>query len=270
MGYVVLDLYPRPGKFTSECHTLLLPGKKKGDTSTPTLSVLLANFLTDNENSPALLEYEEVISLFHEFGHTIHALYSKTLSERLSGTQLERDFIEIPAQMFERLIQEPEILKMVSSHVDSNEPLPDHLIHALCQSDNFLGALSIQTHLFRARYLLALYKEPTEALTLKRQLFSEHVFASSFNENCYFECQFPHFTYYGATYYSYLWSLVYALDLFQNLKENGLTNKVIFQRIAHEILEKGGSEAPDAILENFLGRKPSIKAFEEYIAQSLP
>lgn len=255
LGYIFLDLFPRKNKYAHACHIGILPAitEKDGD-SHPAVSLLIANF-------PALLEPGEVKTLFHEFGHSLHAALGSTPFATLSGTQVKRDFVEMPSQMLEYWLTDPEILKMVSSHYQTGEPLPDKMIQSFDAMRKMNQRIGLQQQLFYAYFALQAHLSDDNLGFLTRKLSEKTCPWLIYCPDNHFYSSFTHLIDYDAKYYGYLWSKVLAFDLFHHIKQYGLLNPVIGQAYIDQVLSKGGTADPNELLFNFLGRQPNTKAF---------
>ena len=259
IGYLLLDLYPRPHKYTHACEIPIYKARK----SAPAVAVVLANFPKPTADAPGLLKHNDVSTFFHEFGHAVHDLLSNTDMVGFAGTSVKLDFVEMPSQMLEEWIWDAEMLKRVSSHYQTGEPLSDELIDRLRAVKDFCTGDFVQRQLAFAQLSLACFmpgaqKDP---YTLKQAINQKiRPYIVSVPEDR-FEASFGHLTGYGARYYGYLWSKVFALDMFEHIKQHGLVNAEIGCKYADEILGKGGSIDPEILLVNFLGREPRSDAF---------
>lgn len=264
LGYFLLDLYPRPFKYTHACHATIVPSTfvETGKPNTA-LSVVIANFPRAIADKPALLERKYVETFFHEFGHALHALLGRTKMASLSGTHVKTDFVELPSQMLEEWLTDKEILKMISGHYKTQEPLSDDVIEKILSLKKFDAGLFVQTQAYYARISLDLFgpgahKDPFE---LMQQLYVSIRSHFVFDKNDHMYASFGHLTNYGAKYYGYLWSKVFALDIFDQIKKEGLLNPVVGARYVDCVIGQGGSVDPNVLLEKFLGRKPNQEAF---------
>ena len=264
LGYLILDLHPRPYKYSHACHMSISRALlTKDGARIPSLSVVLANFPEATDIKPALLPRSAVRTFFHEFGHAMHALLGATHLAAHSGTRVKTDFIEMPSQMLEEWLHDKEILKQVSGHYITGEPLPDSLIDIIIKLKNFGsgGFVLSQTHC--ALFALGCFgpggcKDTDELL---HNLHDKVIKNRVYDPATHFQASFGHLTGYGARYYGYMWSKVYALDLFEHIKKFGLLNPAIGTVYAEKVIGKGGSAHPMELLKDFLGREPNQEAF---------
>lgn len=264
LGYLLLDLYPRPYKYSHACHATIIPAVKfEDDTLWPQVSIVIANFPKSTATKPSLLKRDDVSTFFHEFGHAMHALFGRTYLASQAGTNVKRDFVEMPSQMLEEWLWNNDILKMVSKHYKTGEQLPDTLIEKIKLLKHFDSGDWAQRQVYLSfmaleLFLLGAQKNPYE---IQKRLYTELRPHVAFYPEDHMYASFGHLTGYAARYYGYLWSKVYALDLFAYIKEHGLLNPEIGQRYIDEVIGKGGSCDPNQLLKNFLGREPNDEAF---------
>jgi len=267
LGYLLLDLFPRPNKYSHACHNTTIPAVDLGDaTIIPALSLVVANFTKPTHDKPALLHRErDVETFFHEFGHALHALLGRTTLGSCSGTHVKTDFVEMPSQMLEEWLWDGAMLKKISKHYITGQPLPDELIAKIQQLKHFDTGYTIKRQITLANVSLACYLpgEHKNMATLVHQLHTQYNRSTAYEPRAHFYTSFGHLMGYGAKYYGYLWSKVFALDLFACIKQEGLLNPVVGKRYIREVLAKGGSQDPNQLIKNFLGREPSIIPFLE-------
>lgn len=263
VGYLLLDLFPRPFKFTHACQMTAIPAQRYSDgVRRPALVVVLANFTKPTVDKPSLLKFDEVNTFFHEFGHALHAILSQTDLASTSGTNVKTDFVEMPSQMLEEWLWDPKILKQVSSHYQTGQHLPETLINKIIELKNFESGYFVTRQCFLALLSLNYFAKEVRSIDeVYRTLYQKTRKHMMYDPDDHIPASFGHLMGYGARYYGYLWSKVYALDLFNFIKQYGLLNADIGTRYVETILEKGGSVDPNILLRNFLGREPNQQAF---------
>ena len=263
LGYLLLDLYPRPNKYSHACETVLARHCTSKNGNTPTVSLVIANFPKSTKDKPSLLKRSDVRTFFHEFGHALHEILGALETASLSGTNVKRDFVEMPSQMLEEWLYDKEILKMVSGHYKTGEPLPDDVIDTLISLKNFFAGYFLLRQLGLSLISLNTFQEGSvkdlDAI-LKISMTSMTPGIAWDNDN-HMYASFGHLTNYGAKYYGYMWSRVFALDLFDTIKKHGLLNSEIGQKYIQCVIGCGGSKHPDELLKDFLGRAPNMDAF---------
>ncbi len=264
LGYLFLDLHPRDNKYTHACHGSIIHGliNMHGDQVVPAVSLVIANFPHATAEKPALLLRNDVNTFFHEFGHAVHALCGATQLNAFSGTKTKRDFVELPSQMLEEWLWQPEILKRVSGHYQSGLKLHDEMIDAIIKIKNIDTGFFIRRQLVLAYLSLACFNEKIDDnIKHEYQLLFERLMPDQ--EYCpeeNFIASFGHLMGYGAQYYGYLWSKVFALDLFHYIKSHGMSS-AIGARYRDVVIGKGGSKHPGDLLRDFLGRDPQSESF---------
>ncbi len=277
LGYLVLDLYPRPCKYSHAASFGIMPTTKCRTKATEivetiyegdhhpsvALDVVVCNFPKGSKTRPALLKHRDVETFFHEFGHAIHTILGTTELSYFSGTRTKTDFVELPSQMLEEWMWDKNILKMISRNYKTGEKLPDDLIENKIALKNLDMGAQLMRQLYFGELSLDLYGEGArkDIPALNKRLYAQYRPNMLFEPNYYEYTAFGHLSEYGAKYYSYLWSKVFALDLFADIKKHGLLNPAIGTKYVDEILAKGGSVDPNQLLRNFLGRPPNDKAF---------
>jgi thimet oligopeptidase len=266
LGYVLLDLYPRDNKFSHAANLTVVPAITDQDgTDNLNLSIIMANFPKAQGDKPALFKRSDVRTFFHEFGHALHALLGRTTLAGLSGTHVKSDFVELPSQMLESWLYDKAILQLVSSHYKTGEPLPDEIIDRLLQLKNLNSGSFVQRQGLFAKLSLAYFapgvnKNLDEVYRgLRKSIMRNVVYVPE--DHMY--AAFGHLTDYGAKYYGYLWSDVFAQDLFAEIKKHGLLNPEIGKKYVDLVIGRGGSADPNELLRDFLGREPNDAAFFE-------
>ncbi|KAG5476459.1 hypothetical protein LSCM1_04165 [Leishmania martiniquensis] len=273
LGYIILDLFPREGKYSHACcHSVVPPIQlTEGENEfSPALAVVIANFPAATTERPALFLHDDVETFFHEFGHAIHSLMGRTRMATFAGTRVKRDFVELPSQMLEEWLWEPEILEKITSHYKTKEVLPRTLIDAKVASKNAFSGRDTLRQLQFATYSLQIFGLPFSTQS-RDDLNTTQLFFDieprvmpgvSYDHSTHFECAFGHLTGYGAGYYGYMWSKVFALDLFEYIRShNGLLDPKMGHRYVDCIIGVGGSQDPNDMLAKFLGRQPNNEAF---------
>jgi len=264
IGYIIIDLYPRPNKYSHACHASIVPSFHTNNAKNfPSVSLVIANFSKPTDTKPSLLKRSDVRTFFHEFGHALHSILGRTALASFSGTNTKRDFVEMPSQMLEEWLFDEDILKKISCHYKTGKPLPDETIDTIISLKHFDSGQFVQAQSFYSMLSLHYYKAGSNKDTnaIFKNLYTKIRTHVQFEPKSHMQASFGHLMGYGAKYYGYLWSKVYALDLFYEIKKHGLLNPEIGQRYIKEILGKGGSVDPIILLRNFLNREPNSDAF---------
>lgn len=231
------------------------------------VAFLNCNFAPPSGDKPALLTHDDVLTLFHEFGHTLHHLASRVEVGSVSGIHgVAWDAVELPSQFMENFCWEAETLPLISSHIDTGEPLPLNLLQKLRESRQFQSAMQMVRQLEFSLFDMRIHLDPNvkTGADIQRVLDqTRHEMAvlipPAFNR---FQHSFSHIFAggYGAGYYSYKWAEVLSADAFSRFQEEGILNPQTGRDFLHHILEKGGSEPADVLFARFRGRSPSIEA----------
>lgn len=260
-----VDYFPRKGKRAGAWMTSYKNQyKKNGENSRPHISIV-CNFSKPTKDTPSLLTFQEVTTLFHEFGHALHGMMADTQYPTLSGTSVKWDFVELPSQFLENFCYEPEFLKTFARHYKTGEVLPDEKIEKIEQSKNFMegyqtlrqlgfGLLDMNYHTktgelenesvkeFEDKYTKVTSLYPSNSETAMSPSFS-HIFQGG----------------YSAGYYSYKWAEVLDADAFQYFKENGIFNPEIAAKYK-VLLSSGGTKDPMELYKAFRGSEPKVES----------
>jgi thimet oligopeptidase len=262
LGTTYFDLYPRAGKFEHFANFPVMPQREVNGALRPPIAAIVGNWPKPAPGHPALLSHDDVVTFFHEFGHNMAALLATAPYESLSNGFVE-DFIEAPSQMLENFVWQPSVLKQISSNWKTGQPLPDDLIaamvraryvdHAYATTQQIKYAVVDMTYHTSGPHVdtTAVWNNVSEELTPMPTLAGTRPQAS-----------FGHLMGgYDAGYYGYLWSQVYAQDLFTAFQQGGLENPEVGMRYRDDILEPARTYDPDVEVRRFLGRPMNPDAF---------
>lgn len=259
------DYHPRKGKRSGAWMTSFKnQWKKDGENSRPQISVV-CNFTKPTTDLPSLLTFQEVTTLFHEFGHALHGILADTQYPNLSGTSVKWDFVELPSQFLENYCYEPEFLKTFAKHYKTGEILSDEKIAKINESKNFMegyqtlrqlgfGLLDMNYHTKVGDLEQKNVKEFEDEAIAKTQLYPK-------NQETAVSTSFSHIFQggYSAGYYSYKWAEVLDADAFQYFKENGIFNPEIAAKYKF-LLSQGGTKNPMELYKNFRGSEPKVES----------
>jgi Zn-dependent oligopeptidase len=272
VGYLYFDLHPRDDKYGHAASFLLSPGYERQDGSRKYPSnAIVCNFSKAKGGKPSLLKHGEVKTLFHELGHGIHALVSRTKYARFHMNP-SQDFIEIPSLFLQYWSWSPKVLSKLSSHFETGEPMPDELLQALISTRLVFSGYTNARQIGLSAFDMHIHTAP--------QPFSEDQLTTWYNEmltaadgvprrdpgtgEAYTpgQASFGHImSSYAAGYYSYLFSQTYAADMYYGGFDERPLDPILGRRFRDEILVPGGARDEEVMLERFLGRKPSNAAF---------
>jgi thimet oligopeptidase len=268
IGDFYLDLFPRPGKYTHFANFPLLPTRRMPDGSVrPPVSAIIGNWPKPAPGKPALLSHDDVETFFHEFGHDMAAILATAPYETLSGG-FRWDFIEAPSQMLENWVWDPQILAQISSDVDTGKPLPAEMIEKMrAARDATIGGTfnpyGATRQIMLAKVDMAYHTSGPDVDTTAvwAQIAAKYT-PLPMPPGIHPEAGFGHIMGgYDAGYYGYLWSRVYAQDMFTAFQRGGLESPIVGARYRKYILEPAREIEPDQEVEAFLGRPMSPNAF---------
>jgi thimet oligopeptidase len=261
IGRFFLDLHPRDGKYKHAAQFTLASGQSGG--ALPE-AALVCNF----PRPGALLEHGEVVTFFHEFGHLLHHLFGgQTRWSGLSGVRTEWDFVEAPSQMLEEWCWDASVLQRFARHVETGEPIPAALVARMRAADEFGKGMRVRQQMFYAATSLRFHDRDPRGLdttSLANELQERYTPFRRVPET-YFHESFGHLEGYSAIYYTYMWSLVIAKDLFGEFSKSGLLDRATAARYRHAILEPGGGRPAAELVKSFLGRDASFDAFARWM-----
>eukprot|EP00241_Pyramimonas_parkeae_P004097 CAMPEP_0114254102 /NCGR_PEP_ID=MMETSP0058-20121206/16786_1 /TAXON_ID=36894 /ORGANISM="Pyramimonas parkeae, CCMP726" /LENGTH=686 /DNA_ID=CAMNT_0001368271 /DNA_START=197 /DNA_END=2257 /DNA_ORIENTATION=- len=285
-GFVFLDLYPREGKYSHQCVYPLAPAHVcAGGARLPPCCAVVANMTRPTPQRPALMRFREVETFFHEFGHVVHCVCSRPKYSFFAWAWsavpwpggVEQDFLEVPSMMLENWMYEPAVLQRLSKHYKTDTNLPDDVITNICKSRNALCGLHYSRQLFLGLYDIAIHstvppyryngKEDLDAVQLYFHMM-EHISGIQCPPGTFPAASWFHLCMgYDAGYYGYLWSEVYAADLFSAFQSAGAgcMDSGLGRRYRDTILAPCASEDGMVMLRNFLQRPPSAAPFLERV-----
>lgn len=271
IAYFYTDLYPREGKNGHAFAITLKPGRTKDDGSySPPLAALVSNLQPPSGDKPALLSHEDVKTFFHEFGHIMHKTLTRAPYASLAGTGVYMDFVEAPSQMLENWVWDEAALKVLTRHFErKDESMPDELMKQLIATRHLNKGYAYTRQLVLALFDMKLHttQGPINSKGLYDGLYKELTGLQPIKEGR-FAAGFGHLMGgYDAGYYGYLWSEVYAQDMFSRFQKEGLLNAKVGGDYRKWVLEKGGMKDPQELLRGFLGRKPNNQAFLRFLDQ---
>ncbi|MFC2355037.1 MAG: M3 family metallopeptidase [Capnocytophaga ochracea] len=261
------DFFPRTGKRNGAWMTSYKEQytDSEGKDSRPHISIV-CNFTRPTASAPSLLTFNELTTLFHEFGHALHGMLSKVTYPSLSGTNVARDFVELPSQLMENWCYEEEALRLFVTHYQTGEPLPIEWVQKIKEAGVFMeGLLSVRQLNFgfldMAWHTYPHLERLEDVCTFEQTVTKETQLYPTVKAIC-ISPAFSHIFSggYAAGYYSYKWSEVLDADAFEVFKEAGIFNTEVATRFRREVLSKGSSEKEMTLYKRFRGKEPSIDA----------
>jgi thimet oligopeptidase len=255
-GRIYLDLHPREGKYKHAAQFDLVGGIE--GVQLPE-GALVCNF------SRGLMEHSDVVTLFHEFGHLVHHVLGGAQHwARYSGVATEWDFVEAPSQMLEEWAWDPDVLASFATDADG-EPIPAALVARMRAAKDFGKGMQARTQMFYAAVSYNLHRSPPTDLTAAVRDLQRRYDLLDHIEGTHFHASFGHLDGYGSGYYTYMWSLVIAKDLFSAFDRDDLFDTAVAHRYRDEILAPGGSADASDLVANFLGRPYSFESFHHWL-----
>ncbi len=269
LGRFYLDLHPREGKFS---HAAMFPVSLGLRGTQLPQAALLCNFPDPRTSAgPALMEQQEVETFFHEFGHLLHGIlsgHSRWLKTSIEG--IEWDFIEAPSQMLEEWARQYETLARFAKHHATGEPIPKELVEQMGRANAVGRGMWTARQDYLAALSLAYYsRDPAgiDTTALAKEL-NERYYPVPWYDGTHFQCNFGHLNGYSAVYYTYLWSLVIAKDLYSEFaKERSILDPKLARRYRKAVLEAASTRPAADMVRAFLGRPMRFKAFERWLTE---
>ena len=259
------DFFPRKGKRNGAWMTSYKSQfVKNGTNERPHISNV-CNFTKPTETKPSLLTFNEVLTLFHEFGHGLHGMLANTTYPSLSGTSVYWDFVELPSQVMENWCYEPEALALFATHYQTGEIIPIELVQKIKESSNFQEGMATMRQLSFGLLDMGWHGQDPSAITDIKAFETEQFAATKLypevSENV-MSTSFSHIFQggYSAGYYSYKWAEVLDADAFEFFQEKGIFDKEVATKFKDNILSKGGTEHPMSLYKRFRGHEPSPEA----------
>jgi peptidyl-dipeptidase Dcp len=266
VGILYMDFFPRESKRFGAWMTEYRPEIKIDDKRMAPVISVVCNFTKPTGDKPSLLSFEEVLTLFHEFGHALHGLLSQCTYYELTGTNVTRDFVELPSQIMENFVPEQEVLAFFAKHYETGETIPADLVEKINKSSYFNKGFEVVEYIaasfldmdwhtlhdttdinvnkFEKRSMQNIGLIP-EIVERYRTTYFQHIFSWD----------------YSAGYYSYVWAQLMDSDAYESFRQNGIFDRATAQSFRTNILEKGGSDKPMNLYKKFKGSEPSIEPY---------
>jgi peptidyl-dipeptidase Dcp len=268
LAVLYLDHFPRENKQGGAWMTeYRAQSNIGGEMKRPHISIC-CNFTKPTANQPSLLTFNEASTFLHEFGHALHGIFANTVFPSVSGTNVFRDFVELPSQLMENWLTETEWLQQFAVHYNTAEPIPDQLVDQLVNARNFQAGYNSARQLNFAVLDMAWHTSMKTFNGKVVEFEREHTQKTKFLPEVEGSCISTSFGHifgggYAAGYYSYKWAEVLDADAFSLFKEKGIFDKELAQKFRKEVLERGGTADPNLLYQNFRGREANIGALLE-------
>jgi len=269
LGRFFLDLHPRDGKYQHAAQFGIHKGIRGKQIPE---AALVCNFPGGKEGDPGLMEHRDVQTFFHEFGHLLHTIFGGDVRwAPVSGTSVERDFVEAPSQMLEEWTWDPTVLQTFAKHYETGEPIPVEMVENMRRADTFGRAIDVAYQLYFANLSLNIYnKDPkdvnTDAVVAK---YERELVPFPGMKDTHMQASFGHLDGYSAVYYTYQWSLVIAKDLFSKFDHEHMLDPTIPTKYRKTVLAPAGSRPAADVVRTFLGRDFNYDAYESWVREGL-
>ncbi len=258
------DFFPRKEKRNGAWMTSFKPQYiKDGVNERPHVSIV-CNFTPPTATKPSLLTFNEVTTLFHEFGHALHGMLANTTYPSLSGTSVYWDFVELPSQVMENWCYQPEALALFAHHYETGEIIPQHFVEKIKESASFLEGMATLRQLSFGILDMAYHAKSQTIADVKafeKAAFEGTTLYPDVEENC-MSTSFSHIFQggYSSGYYSYKWAEVLDADAFAYFEEKGIFNQEVAAQFKDNVLSKGGTQLPMELYKRFRGQEPNVDA----------
>jgi len=268
IGRFYLDMHPRPNKYNHAAHFPIRTGIAGRQIPE---AALICNLPGGTAGDPGLCDINDVTTFFHEFGHLLHNMFAGQHQwSGTGGTRTERDFVEAPSQMLEEWMRDPATVQSFAKHYQTNEPVPTDLMMKMRRSQDFSKGLQVRRQMVYADLSLSIYdRDPSkvDVDAMSKDLVARYQ-PYKFVDGTHFACSFGHLDGYSAVYYTYMWSLVIAKDMFSAFNQDNLLDPTVAQRYRAAVLAPGGSAPAAKLVENFLGRPYGFDAYAHWLNQA--
>jgi thimet oligopeptidase len=267
LGRIYLDMHPRADKFSHAAMFTMVTGKSGDDTSRLPECALLCN-LPNPAGGPALLQPTDVTTFFHEFGHLLHHIFAGAGRwSGIGGISVEWDFVEAPSQLLEEWTRDAEVLATFARHVETGEPIPAEMVAAMRAAQEFGKGMLVRQQMYYAALSLELHRRDPSTLDIdavEKEMMERHT-PFRHPEGTKLHLSFGHLNPYSAMYYTYMWSLVIAKDLFTAFDRDDLLAPGPADHYRRMVIGRGGSAPAAELVRDFLGRDYRFDAYQEWL-----
>jgi thimet oligopeptidase len=268
VGRFYLDMHPRENKYNHAAQFDIRTGVEGRQIPE---AALICNLPGGEAGDPALCEYNDVNTFFHEFGHLLHTLFAG--HHRwcgVGGIRTEHDFVEAPSQMLEEWMRDPATLATFAKHYKTGEAIPADVVKRMNRANDFAKGLTVRRQMVYADLSLSIYDRDPKLVNTTDMMVGlvKKYQPFPFVDGTHFQCAFGHLDGYSAVYYTYMWSLVIAKDMFAQFDKNDLLSPGVAKRYRDAVLAPGGSAPAAKLVENFLGRPFSFDAYQAWLNEA--
>lgn len=273
LGTMYLDLHPRPGKYTHAAHFTVRCGCLENGPDSDYQKPIVALVCNMNTGQASFSSHQEVETFLHEFGHALHSLLSRTNFQHLSGTRAAMDFVETPSHWMEHYAWCKHFLPLLATNANG-EPLPESMVEGLSQSRNQFRFLEMQNQIVLSNFDQTIFGPQSQSSD--QRVPTKDVWAAMhqqsgvpFANNTHWFTNVGHLVTYGAGYYGYLYSQVFADDIWNELFHKQSLNRTSGERIWKKMLIHGGARDANVMLEDLLGHKPTVDNYWKSLVESM-
>jgi thimet oligopeptidase len=268
IGRFYLDMHPRAGKYKHDQMSRVLDGVRGKQLPE---AILVCNFPEPTATDPGLMDYNDVVTFFHEFGHLMHhILGGQQQWAGISGISMEADFDEAPSQMLEEWIRSPQVLASFAHHYKTGEPIPADLVARMNRAAAFGRATWVARQTAASAVSYDIYRDSPQKVDLDAIVptdYRHYTLFTPIDSDAHFYASFGHLAGYSSMYYTYMWDKVIAEDFFQQFDRNNLLAGEAPMRYRRLVLEPGGSQSANDMVRNFLGRPQNMAAFQRWLGE---
>jgi thimet oligopeptidase len=267
-GRFYLDMHPRAGKYKHDQMSQVLDGVRGKQ---PPEAILVCNLPEPTPTDPGLMDYDDVVTFFHEFGHLMHhILGGQQQWAGISGITMEADFGEAPSQMLEEWMRSPQVLASFARHYKTGEPIPAGLVARMNRAAAFGRAIGVERQVAYSAVSYDIYKAAPQKVDLDAIVpedYRRYTLFAPIDSDAHWFASFGHLAGYSSAYYTYMWDKVIAEDFFLQFDHNNLLAGDAPMRYRRVVLEPGGSMSANDMVRNFLGRPQSMAAFQRWLGE---